>query len=453
MTGERVRFPRIAAARGALARRLAPEGESGRMVRGVALLLRGTLIAQLIGVLSMPILSRWFPVEAFGQFQLYQSIVTIALVAASMRYELAILSARNLREVGSIAQLCVAINLVTASVAGLLLAGVMMWPGLVDSSGWVINGWLLALAVLISGVVQMLNYLVTRFGAFAEGGNSRIVQAATATATPLAIGIVKPVTTGLILGDIAGKSLAAVQLTRVAARRGVRFWPPLSRRRLATVAWRYRHYALVSVPNGVLSATSGAMASIMILTTYGAQVTGQFGLVERTMTLAVNTAAQTLAQVFTTRLSELVRQGELRQARVFFRRTMGAVALLALPPCIVLAVIAPQLFKIVFGAQWALAGEIGQIMALYYYVSVIQGVAMFSLMTLQRQRTQFLWDVGRLPSLVVAWVVIRALGLGPLAGISIHFAIMFLFCLIFVWLVDRELGAAGRRLAAPAVSL
>ena len=50
----------------------------------------GTGIAQIIGILSMPILSRLYAPEAFGITALFLSLTTILGVIACMRYELSI---------------------------------------------------------------------------------------------------------------------------------------------------------------------------------------------------------------------------------------------------------------------------------------------------------------------------------------------------------------------------
>ena len=55
-------------------------------------LLRGTVAAQLVGLLALPLLARWFAPEAFGVLQAMQSVLALLLVVSAGRMEIAILS-------------------------------------------------------------------------------------------------------------------------------------------------------------------------------------------------------------------------------------------------------------------------------------------------------------------------------------------------------------------------
>lgn len=414
-------------------------GEGTSMIRGAALLMRGTVIAQIIGIALLPLLTRLFPVEAFGQFQLYLSILNVALVCASMRYEFAILTARNIREISSLIQLSLLIIILVATIFGTALAGVSAWPAIVDTSNWSFGGLFLAAGIVAGGIYQLLGYIVTRFAAYRQGGNARIFMASANSGSALMIGLIKPLQTGIIIGDIAGKIVASGHLAIVARGYGARMWPLSSGRRIRAVARRYRNYALVSVPSGLVSALSASIAPVMLLTTFGPNVTGQFGLVDRTFTLGANVITATLAQVYTNRLAEQFRNREIAEARALFRKTACFLAIALLIPCAALAWGAPLAFKIVFGAKWALAGQLCQIMAAYYYISMIQGVFMYALFTLHRQRIQLFWELARLPVLVLVWFCIRMFGLQALTAIAVHYITLSAFSLIFLSLVSHTL--------------
>jgi O-antigen/teichoic acid export membrane protein len=356
-----------------------------------------------------------------------------------MRYEFAILTTRTVRGVSSLVQLSLLIILIVASLFGLALTGVMAWPALVDTSSWRFGGPLLATGIVAGGIYQLLGYVVTRFAAYRQGGNARVAMASANSGSAIAIGWAKPLFTGIIVGDLVGKVVASGYLATVARKHGVQIWPPSSGRRLWAMAKRYRNYALVSVPSGLVSALSASIAPIMLVTTYGANVVGQFGLVDRTVTLAVNVATVTLAQVYTNRLAEQFRNSELAEARVLFSQIAKLLAIALVIPCTVLVLAAPSLFKLAFGAKWALAGQFCQIVAVYHYINIVQGVFMYSLYTLHRQRMQLYWELARLPALALVWLAVRAFGLGPLPAVAAHYTVLFAFSLIFLWLVLKAL--------------
>ena len=61
-----------------------------KIQKNIATLVTGTMIAQAIPIAISPILTRLYTPAEFGSFALYMSIVSILVVIATARYELAI---------------------------------------------------------------------------------------------------------------------------------------------------------------------------------------------------------------------------------------------------------------------------------------------------------------------------------------------------------------------------
>src|SRR5205085_9641733 len=132
------------------------------MIKDIAIVMRGTLIAQALGFLALPLLTRFFEPATFGNFQLFVSILTLLLVFPAMRYEVALLRARTMRELRALVQLC-AMLIVTVSLLFAAFAGLyswLGWPRILDALPFSI--WLLVLALLFGGMAQFLAILVTR---------------------------------------------------------------------------------------------------------------------------------------------------------------------------------------------------------------------------------------------------------------------------------------------------
>lgn len=413
----------------------------------VALVMRGTIVAQLAGLLALPIMSRLFPVAAFGQFQLYQSIMGICLVFSALRFEVAVLNARTDAELRSVIHLSVLINLVTASVAGLLIwiAAIAGWP--VGMKDWVFGGLTIALVTLLAGIAQTLTYVVTRNEDYAAGSNIRIVTALGFGGTGLGLAFWRPMLSGVILADIASKAINAVLLVRNAARNGVYLWPvePLSR--LADTARRYRNYPFMSLPGGLCNALTIAIAPFMIFATFGEEVTGQFGLIERGLTLPLNLVILAVTQVFTAELAKSIRQSDVGiHAR--FRGLLVRLAMLGVVPTIMLIVVGPTIVQLVFGDRWGLAGTFCQVLAPFYLASFLSGVAGMALLVLERQKQQLIWEFCRLIVLIVTWVMIRQMGADPVSAIALNFGVHIVFGVIYLAMADHYLRRHEQGVAA-----
>src|SRR5215471_19231021 len=97
----------------------APVTASGRpesFTRSVSTLVLGTGIAQLIPFLVSPALTRLYDPHAFGVFALYASFSAIGGIAATGRYEMAILLPRRTREARTLALIALGTTAVVTAV-------------------------------------------------------------------------------------------------------------------------------------------------------------------------------------------------------------------------------------------------------------------------------------------------------------------------------------------------
>ncbi len=81
-------------------------------LKDLSKLVSGSMIANLLPILISPVLSRMYSPETFGTFGLYISIVNIATVVFTGRYEYAIVLSKTRKEVMELFYLAMLIGLV-----------------------------------------------------------------------------------------------------------------------------------------------------------------------------------------------------------------------------------------------------------------------------------------------------------------------------------------------------
>ena len=140
-----------------------PPSKPSAFATDVLKLVTGTTLAQIIVVLTSPLLTRLYGPEAFGFYALFASITGILGVIACMRYELAIMLPKTDEEAANLLGLCL---LCVAVVSGLTipalyfggdaLLSLLRAPGL--------GPYLILVPpfVFISGVFLALNYWNSR---------------------------------------------------------------------------------------------------------------------------------------------------------------------------------------------------------------------------------------------------------------------------------------------------
>ena len=93
--------------------------------KNVLTLMTGTSIAQAIPIAITPILTRIYSPNEFGLFALYMSIVSVVVIMATGRYELAIVLPKNNEDAANIVALSLVITLFI-SLLSLIVITVLM---------------------------------------------------------------------------------------------------------------------------------------------------------------------------------------------------------------------------------------------------------------------------------------------------------------------------------------
>jgi O-antigen/teichoic acid export membrane protein len=179
---------------------------------------------------------------------------------------------------------------------------------------------------------------------------------------------------------------------------------------------RYRRFAFLTTPS-VLMNTVGLRAPLLLLLfVYGPEVGGQYALAERVAILPVTLTAAAVSQVYYSHAAPLARRTD-DSLKHLFSRTTRSLALYALAPMILMALLAPLLFGIVFGEAWVQAGLFAAALTPWFYLTLVTNPTGRTLDVLERQDLHMTREVVRLGVLAVAALVVILVHPEPVIGV------------------------------------
>jgi O-antigen/teichoic acid export membrane protein len=419
--------------------------------RNVLVVLQGTLAAQLLNFVTLPILSRIFPPAAFGIFQVCQVFIVVGLAITSLRFDIAIVSARRLSELRAVIALCFSLNVLTAVIVIVpcLVAPAILFPTKPEYRMMAYLGpiWLLA-----SGVLQTVSYVNLRDGAFRVAAFGKGTQSLANAITAATLGMAGLAAPALLLADIAGRTTAAlVQLSGSNARSYLMRPSRIAWARVRIVAWRYRHYPMISTVSAMVNLAGASITPILVFAYYGAHTAGQFTLVDRSVAAVIGILAQSMSQVYMSDLARQIRDPE-GDARALFRRIVKTSILIGAVPAALLCLILPFAFPLVFGQQWHLAGELGRLMYPLFLSTFVVVPVNTTLAVMGRQGLQFAWDVLRLCSISAVWATAHLLQMSAEHAVALYAAAAALNYMAYLAIADRALGKQSKASKPPGSS-
>jgi O-antigen/teichoic acid export membrane protein len=410
-------------------------------LRRVLLLVGGAAGAQVVPILATPLLTRIYVPTDYGLHSLYVSLLSILLVIACAKFELAIPLAHEEADARKAFVLALA---ACGSLALLVTCLISGWAdgiaSLFGAPAFARYAWILPVGLVAGGVTQALSHWAIRTENYKVLSEVRLRQSVVQVVSQGVLGLLSHSPTGLMVGEAMGRAAGAHRLTRSAsglrplAAEGIRsqeLWPLLR---------RYRRFPMLTAPSALINAAGLYLPAALLLGFYGVEAGGQFGLTQRVVGLPVGLIGLAVAQVYLGDATSALRRGRALSRTDFWRLVRHLLAVGA-PPALVLLLAGPFLFSFVFGQAWAEAGRFAQLLALAMLSQFIAVPLSQTLTVIGRQGVQLAWDVTRLALTVGALVGSHYAGLKLSTAVGIYGAAVTLSYIALLLLTSHALGA------------
>jgi len=429
-------------------RRFIPGGPLGR---AVALLAGGSALAQVISILAAPISTRLYSPEDYGTVAVFNALMGLIIIVASLRYELAIpLPGEDHRALDVVA-LC--FGILTSTV---VLTGAFVWfeadwlAGLMKNEALADWAWLLPIGVFGAGTYQVLNYWTLRRRRYKELAQTKFSQSILATFTMLSVGAIYGGPLGLILSAIVAQAAGILLLQRDARAVARTRQSPVTSAAVFSAAREYRQFPLYASGAALLNSLGGALPPLLLSSFYGEEVTGWFSLAYKVMLLPLSLVGIAVGQVFLGEAAEVVRDrpGELPG---LFTRVTGRLMLLGL---LIVAggAVSPFAFPIIFGARWGPAGVYAACLSVFCAAQLVVSPISTVVIVRKRMGVQLTFDALRAVLVALAlWLPAQLQLPGVVAVAAYSLAMLLTYGLYYV--VYRKIALAPSETPARAGNL
>lgn len=323
----------------------------------------GTILAQIITIIAAPILTRIYSPSDYGVLAFYSSIISILAVISCGRYEIAIVIPDNDEEAGSLFILSLLIGLLIVLIIFIIILFVNKWiPIWLPSkniSTWI---WLVPINLVIMSLFQALSYWNIRVKEYNRLAKRKVNQSIATALMQILLSVFKLGERGLIVGALIGQSVATGLLMWQTSRTHIKdFRKKISRKKIYSVARKFRKFPLYDSWPSLLDNLTVAMPIIFFTYFYGSSVSGQLALTLNILAIPSALIGASVSQVYFQRLATSQNEG-MNPSTVVEPTFIGLLGI-GVCFCLLVLLLAPPLFPIVFGSSWVIAGQYARILA------------------------------------------------------------------------------------------
>ena len=362
----------------------------GGLFRNSTTLIIGTIIAQLIPILFQPFLRRMYSPEEFGTAALYITGVGMLVALANFKYESAIVLPEKDEDAHQLVGGGVLISLLFALGIGVFIfffqSTILHYFELNEDE--VNYLFLIPLSVFFVSSYQCFNFYLIRKKAYKASARNKVYRRGSEALAQTSSGLFR-YQQGLLLGSLIGDVVnffgAFIQIKKVG------FAIQKDFKKLKQTLLDYWQFPIFHAFPSFLNTISLMLPVFIVHAAYGKAETGQFDLSRLVLTLPMALISTSLSQVYLQHQAEKIRNKHSISAD--FWKISKVLFWMSIPIALILFFFASPLFRVVFGDQWKLAGELTAVLIFGQAIKFIVSPMSSTLVALKEVRFSALWQL------------------------------------------------------------
>lgn len=339
-------------------------------------LLGGNMAAQIIGVVSIPVITRLYGAEAFGMFAIVLSLATIFSPVFTLSLHMSILVAKTDEESSESAFYALVISSMFFAVSfGFIYfykSDVVTLLGLGEAPNIVFFIPLLALCQALYLVASYVSLRDKKYSAVAVG---KVIDSVVDRGGAVSAGVyIGGEAIWLLLTKLLGLLTSLLLLLKYCSGVSVRGIRGLGNE-------KYRGYIVYNTPSMLIISGMLQLPVIILGALYSPAIAGVFAIANRIVGIPVQVLGNALSKTVTQHISEKWNKGDLEGVKRDASALYEAILMLLVVPFGVMALLGAIIIPLLLGDGWSDAGK------------VVQWLSVLSLTSLMAQAFGGIFDI------------------------------------------------------------
>ena len=413
-------------------------------VRNFTKLLSANVVAQVIGLVVYPILTRIYAPEDFGLLNLFLSIGGVLAILSTAEYYYAIVLPKEEKDAEQVLGVGVLWLVATTVLVGLSVAFSRPISLLFKSPNLASYYWLMPLYVFAIGAWNLLNYWYIRHKEYNPIGRYQVSQNVLSAGGKLGMGWGGVLQGGMIYSVVVAPLISLFSSWMTARKTLLPALRRISWRGVGEQAKVYRNFPCFVLPRSFVNMLAGQMPILLLTPFFGGEAVGFLSLAILLGYTPIGTITRAIYQVMYQHTMEQVH--EQKPIGQIFRKFILSASAIIIPVFVGLWFVLPDLTAWLLGAEWHVSGEYIRWMLPWLYVSLLSCSINYLFDVFMKQKWGLFFEV------MLAVMRVAGLCIGVWAGnfmlaivcyslfTALALVAQIIWMLLQVRLYDRSLG-------------
>jgi O-antigen/teichoic acid export membrane protein len=325
----------------------------------------GTALAQAIGIVSSPIISRIFDPEHFGGLALYVTVSSLLITISSLGYESAAVLPKENKDAANIVALSTFISFIIFLIilSLVLLTKDLVLDKLEIKKNDQVYYYFIPVLVLINSIANSFVYWNNRLTHFKVNSYYRISQSLSIAVLSIFFGWFNFFSNGLIVSFLIGNVLFSTLFILYTCNKSFLGDWEISRTHMLIQAKRYIEFPKVYLVLNFFDSLRENVFVFMIGSYYSLAILGAYSFALRIVRMPLNLISSSVSQVAYQKISKI--KNDHGNVSNFLYKLILMLAALSLPIALTFVFFGPELFAFIFGQQWEVTGQYTKILSVW----------------------------------------------------------------------------------------
>jgi O-antigen/teichoic acid export membrane protein len=359
---------------------------SSDFLKSLTVLVTGTIIAQSIGYLLAPVITRIYTPQEMGEFAIFQRIVVLIATVATARYELALPLPKKDKDAFYLFRFSLKLTIIT-TVSTAICAIIY---GLLNNHE--IEYYLLTGAGVISVFALAFFNLGTnwsiRMKSFKRISLSKMTSSFSNNGFRVIFGLLNWGYIGLIISFLISYVVGASHFVRAFFKSKKASNINFEEKKDLQIAKTYKDFPLASLPHALSDVLRDVLVAFIIIELFSESIFGSFDHSFRMLRLPIMIIGASMSQVFFNRISDYKK----KEIPIYplFKKLLLTLSLLSIVPFAIIFLFGEEIFGFVFGSNWYESGKLSEIMAPWLMLNFILSPLSTIPLVFNKQRSFFI---------------------------------------------------------------
>ncbi len=368
--------------------------------KSLSILLSGTIIAQAVGYLIAPILTRLYTTAEMGELGFYMRLTAFIAAVATLRYEAALPLPKLDGHSFLLYRLSYRISFIVLMFVSIVFV-FMYSSGFADQFSW----WFYVLIILSTACIIVVNIGTSwsvRMGQYGMISRQKITNSSVSNALKWAFAYFHFSTFGLILATFIGSFFSSLEFSFHFGKIHQKFKQFISKRKTLVLMKKHREFPILNLPHVFVDNGRDMLIATFIFAYYSESVYGSFNHSYTMLRLPLMLVGVSLGQLFYHRASDSYNAG--KSMIPLLNKMLLALSALSIIPFGLLFFYGEPLFAFVFGKDWGLSGSYSETMSVWLMINfILSPIAALPLILRKQNIFFFMGIVSSLIQVIPLW--------------------------------------------------